>query len=32
MSRTRGGRNIKILALTDWRGRVINLGLIEGQA
>jgi transposase len=32
MGKTRGGRNTKIMALTDWRGRVINLRLIEGQA
>jgi transposase len=32
LGRTRGGRNTKIIALTDWRGRGINLGLIEGQA
>jgi hypothetical protein len=32
MGKTRGGRNTKIMALTDWRGQVINLRLIEGQA
>lgn len=32
MGKTRGGRNTKLMALTDWRGRLINFKLIEGQA
>lgn len=32
MGRTRGGRNTKIMALTDGRGLPVKLSLIEGQA
>jgi hypothetical protein len=32
IGRTRGGRDTKIMALTDWRGRMINFGLIAGPA
>ncbi|MBE2286357.1 MAG: IS5 family transposase [Prosthecobacter sp.] len=32
MSKTRGGRNSKIMALTDVRGLPVKLSLIEGQA
>ncbi|WP_395719768.1 IS5 family transposase [Prosthecobacter sp.] len=32
MGRTRGGRNTKIMALTDGRGLPVRLLLIEGQA
>ena len=32
MGKTRGGRNTKLMALTDRRGRLINFKLIEGQA
>lgn len=32
MGRTRGGRNTKIMALTDVRGLPVKLSLIEGQA
>ena len=32
MGRTRGGRNTKIIALTDGRGLPVKLLLIEGQA
>jgi transposase len=32
MGRTRGGRNTKIMALTDGRGLPVKLLLIEGQA
>lgn len=32
MGKTRGGRNTKIMALTDVRGLPVKLSLIEGQA
>ena len=32
MGKTRGGRNTKIMALTDVRGMAVKLSLIEGQA
>jgi transposase len=32
MGKTRGGRNTKIMALTDARGLAVKLSLIEGQA
>ena len=32
MGKTRGGRNTKIMALTDGRGLAVNLLLIAGQA
>ena len=32
MGRTRGGRNSKLMALTDCRGRLLSFKLIEGQA
>jgi transposase len=32
MGKTRGGRNTKIMALTDARGRLVSFKLIEGQA
>ena len=32
MGRTRGGRNTKLMALTDRRGRLISMKLVEGQA
>jgi hypothetical protein len=32
MGKTRGGRNTKIMALTNARGLALKLSLIEGQA
>ena len=32
MGKTRGGRNTKLMALTDARGRVVELKLVEGQS
>ncbi|OYW31519.1 MAG: hypothetical protein B7Z47_00910, partial [Chthoniobacter sp. 12-60-6] len=32
MGKTRGGRNSKLMALTDKRGRLMSMKLIEGQA